>query len=50
MKILRTLPDLRAQPTIQKTKELIGRLPEEMYDLLVRHVYDASLCDFVLKM
>ncbi len=40
MKLLRTFPDLDASSIIQITLSLIPQIPEDMYDMLVRHPFD----------
>jgi cell cycle arrest protein BUB2 len=40
MKLLRNLPELKASPIISLTMELTRRLPDDLYDKLVRHPYD----------
>ncbi len=48
MKILRTLPDLEAQQIIRTTMDLVPQLPDDLYDLLVRHPTDPTILDVVL--
>lgn len=45
MKQLRTLPDLDAAKIINITLGLIPLLPEDLYDLLVRHPFDPMIYD-----
>ncbi len=37
--------ELDAKPIIQKTMEFVKLVSEDLYDLLVRHPYDASVYD-----
>ena len=39
MKVLRTLPDLNAKEILKLTVKLLQKLPEDLYDMLVRHPY-----------
>jgi cell cycle arrest protein BUB2 len=48
MKLLRTLPDLQAKKIIQVTLTLIPQLPEDLYDMLVRHPFDPFVHDILL--
>lgn len=48
MKILRQFPELNAQEVIQKTLGLVPRLPEDLYDMLVRHPFDATVYELVM--
>ncbi|KAG0054154.1 hypothetical protein BGZ83_011850 [Gryganskiella cystojenkinii] len=45
MKLLRIFPDLDADRIIGETIRMIRLLPDELYDLLVRHPYDPSVAD-----
>ena len=49
MKILRTLPELNAKKIIQITLDLLPNLPEDLYDMLVRHPFDPTIFDVVLQ-
>ena len=48
MKLLRSFPELRAKETIAMTMSLIPMLPEDLYDMLVRHPYDPMIYDIIL--
>ncbi|KAJ3014337.1 hypothetical protein HKX48_005213 [Thoreauomyces humboldtii] len=48
MKLLRTFPELRPRQVIQQTLALVPRLPEDLYDMLVRHPFDAGVYDVVM--
>ncbi len=43
MKLLRTLPDLKAKPVVALCIRLVRLLPDELYDRLARHPFDARL-------
>jgi cell cycle arrest protein BUB2 len=43
MKLLRTLPDLNASKIVPLTIELTRKLPDELYDKLIRHPYDPNV-------
>jgi len=45
MKLLRIFPDLDADRIIGETIRMIKLLPDELYDLLVRHPYDPSVAE-----
>ncbi|KAG0198518.1 hypothetical protein BGX28_008038 [Mortierella sp. GBA30] len=45
MKLLRILPDLDAELIIRETVRMVKLLPDELYDLLVRHPYDPTVAD-----
>lgn len=47
MKLLRTFPPLEAQSIIGITVTLVRDLPEELYDELVRHPYEARPEDYI---
>ncbi|KAJ3158773.1 hypothetical protein HDU86_002453 [Geranomyces michiganensis] len=49
MKLLRTFPDLDARLIIKETLGLVSRLPEDLYDMLVRHPFDAAVYDIVMQ-
>ncbi|KAJ3153468.1 hypothetical protein HDU89_000493 [Geranomyces variabilis] len=49
MKLLRTFPDLDARLVIKETLGLVSRLPEDLYDMLVRHPFDAAVYDIVMQ-
>ncbi|KAI8907766.1 rab-GTPase-TBC domain-containing protein, partial [Powellomyces hirtus] len=48
MKLLRTFPELDARQVIHQTLALIPRLPEDLYDVLVRHPFDAGVYDVIM--
>ena len=48
MRLLRTLPDLKAKKIIEDTLRLIPLLHEDLYDMLVRHPFDPTIHDVVL--
>ena len=50
MKLLRSFPELKAKETISLTMTLIPMLPEDLYDLLVRHPYDPMILDILTEM
>ncbi|KFH66650.1 hypothetical protein MVEG_07175 [Podila verticillata NRRL 6337] len=45
MKLLRIFPDLDADKIIGETIKMVKLLPDELYDLLVRHPYDPSVAE-----
>ncbi|KAF9400014.1 hypothetical protein BGZ94_005558, partial [Podila epigama] len=45
MKRLRIFPDLNADKIINETIRMVKLLPDELYDLLVRHPYDPSVAE-----
>ncbi|KAG0361057.1 hypothetical protein BG005_009281 [Podila minutissima] len=45
MKRLRIFPDLDADKIIGETIKMVKLLPDELYDLLVRHPYDPSVAE-----
>ncbi|KAG0342017.1 hypothetical protein BG004_005783, partial [Podila humilis] len=45
MKLLRIFPDLDADKIISETIKMVKLLPDELYDLLVRHPYDPSVAE-----
>ncbi|KAF9180527.1 hypothetical protein BGZ51_006116 [Haplosporangium sp. Z 767] len=45
MKLLRIFPDLDADKIIRETIRMVKLLPDELYDLLVRHPYDPTVAD-----
>ncbi|KAI8807707.1 rab-GTPase-TBC domain-containing protein, partial [Cladochytrium replicatum] len=47
MKLLRRFPPLRARAVIDKTVELIAQIPDDLYDMLVRHAYDPTIYDLL---
>ncbi|KAL2918160.1 CDC16 protein [Polyrhizophydium stewartii] len=49
MKLLRSFPDLDAGTILATTQTLIPRLPEDLYDMLVRHTFDPIVCDMLLQ-
>ncbi|KAI8827221.1 rab-GTPase-TBC domain-containing protein [Fimicolochytrium jonesii] len=48
MKLLRTFPEIDAKRVVQVTVGLVARLPEDLYDMLVRHPFDAGIYDVVM--
>ncbi|KAJ3379535.1 hypothetical protein HDU92_006625 [Lobulomyces angularis] len=49
MKILRTLPDLNAKLILRVTLNLIPQLSEDLYDMLVRHLFDPMIYDVIIN-
>ncbi|KAI9325934.1 rab-GTPase-TBC domain-containing protein [Obelidium mucronatum] len=49
MKVLRTFPKLDARRVIGQCMKLVEQIPDSLYDLLVRHVFDAMVCDQLLN-
>ncbi|KAI8930262.1 rab-GTPase-TBC domain-containing protein [Entophlyctis helioformis] len=49
MRMLRSFPELDARKIVSTTTALIPRLPEDLYDLLVRHTFDPIVCDMLLQ-
>ena len=49
MKLLRTMPDLKAKPVIDLTLELVHKIPDDLYDKLVRHPFDAEVAASILR-
>lgn len=47
MSLLRSLPPLRAQEIIKLGMSFVAKLPEDLYDLLVRHPYDEAIYEEV---
>ncbi|KAK9491737.1 rab-GTPase-TBC domain-containing protein [Lipomyces doorenjongii] len=45
MTLLRTFPALQAKKVITLAVSFVPKLPEELYDLLVRHTYDETVSD-----
>ncbi|KAG0252974.1 hypothetical protein BG011_006626 [Mortierella polycephala] len=45
MKLLRIFPDLDADKIIHETIRMVKLLPDELYDLLVRHPYDPTVAE-----
>ncbi|KAG0304532.1 hypothetical protein BGZ98_005418 [Dissophora globulifera] len=45
MKLLRIFPDLEADKIIRETIRMVKLLPDELYDLLVRHPYDSTVAE-----
>ncbi|KAK3827609.1 MAG: rab-GTPase-TBC domain-containing protein, partial [Benniella sp.] len=45
MKLLRILPDLDADKIIRETMRMVKLLPDDLYDLLVRHPYDPTVAE-----
>ncbi|KAK9365720.1 rab-GTPase-TBC domain-containing protein [Lipomyces kononenkoae] len=45
MTLLRTFPPLQAKKVITLAVSFVPKLPEELYDLLVRHPYDETVSD-----
>ncbi|KAK9333927.1 rab-GTPase-TBC domain-containing protein [Lipomyces starkeyi] len=45
MTLLRTFPPLQAKKVITLAVSFVPKLPEELYDLLVRHTYDETVSD-----
>ncbi|KAI8899744.1 rab-GTPase-TBC domain-containing protein [Globomyces pollinis-pini] len=50
MKLLRDMPILNTTDTIKKVLELVEECPEDIYDMLVRHPYDATVYDTILEL
>jgi hypothetical protein len=50
MKILKSIPRVEGVDWIQGTMKLISSCPEELYDLLVRHTYDASAYETIMEL
>ncbi|KAH6589671.1 hypothetical protein BASA61_005551 [Batrachochytrium salamandrivorans] len=48
-KLLRSFPDLSAGIIIETAKDLISQIPEDLYDMLVRHTFDPIVCDMLLQ-
>lgn len=48
MKLLRQLPELNAKKIISLTLELMPNIPEDLYDMLVRHPFDPTIFDVIL--
>ncbi|KAI8999308.1 bub2 protein [Gaertneriomyces semiglobifer] len=48
MKLLRRLPELNAREIIKHALTLVQRLPEDLYDMLVRHPFDAGVYEVVM--
>ncbi|KAJ9048973.1 CDC16 protein [Entomophthora muscae] len=49
VKLLRTFPDLKAVPIIQLSRYLVKQLPPQLYEELVAHPFDSSVCDRYLN-
>ncbi|KAJ3230717.1 hypothetical protein HDU81_004287 [Chytriomyces hyalinus] len=49
MKILRTFPKLDAKRVIGMSIKVLEGIPDSLYDMLVRHVFDAMVCEGVLN-
>ncbi|EGF83330.1 hypothetical protein BATDEDRAFT_8123, partial [Batrachochytrium dendrobatidis JAM81] len=49
MKLLRSFPELNAQSIIATAKTLIPLIPEDLYDMLVRHTFDPIVCEMLLQ-
>ncbi|KAK9325772.1 rab-GTPase-TBC domain-containing protein [Lipomyces orientalis] len=47
MTLLRTFPPLQAKKVITLAVSFVSKLPEELYDLLVRHTYDETVSDTI---
>ncbi|KAG0318332.1 hypothetical protein BGZ99_005733 [Dissophora globulifera] len=45
MKLLRIFPELEADKIIRETIRMVKLLPDELYDLLVRHPYDSTVAE-----
>ncbi|KAF9952224.1 hypothetical protein BGZ70_000692, partial [Mortierella alpina] len=45
MKLLRIFPDLDTDKIIRETIRMVKLLPDDLYDLLVRHPYDPAVAD-----
>lgn len=45
MKLLRTFPPLDAAAILNRAKSLVCMLPDELYDILVRHPFDPSIVE-----
>ncbi|KAF9950401.1 hypothetical protein BGZ72_007952 [Mortierella alpina] len=45
MKLLRIFPDLDADKIIRETIRMVKLLPDDLYDLLVRHPYDPAVAE-----
>ncbi|KAK9458264.1 rab-GTPase-TBC domain-containing protein [Dipodascopsis uninucleata] len=50
MQLLRTFPPLQAKKVITLAVSFVPKLPEELYNLLVRHTYDESVTDKINKL
>jgi cell cycle arrest protein BUB2 len=48
MKLLRNLPELNAKKLIVLTMDIINRLDEDLYDMLVRHTFDPTIYDAII--
>eukprot|EP00842_Homolaphlyctis_polyrhiza_P000077 jgi/Hompol1/106/HPOL_002019-RA len=48
MRLLRSFPELNAHKIIASATTLVPRLPEDLYDMLVRHTFDPIVCDMLL--
>ncbi|KAI9347192.1 rab-GTPase-TBC domain-containing protein [Zopfochytrium polystomum] len=48
VKVLRTMPDLDARAIIALTLKMLPKLPDNIYDMLVRHPFDPMILDYVL--
>lgn len=47
MVVLREMKIEDARAVVEKTMELIKACPDELYDLLVRHTYDANVYESI---
>ncbi|RKP02478.1 hypothetical protein CXG81DRAFT_29500 [Caulochytrium protostelioides] len=47
-RLLRQFPELRATAVTELTLTLLPRIPEDLYDLLVRHPFDPTVFDDIL--
>ncbi|CAH1764580.1 692_t:CDS:10, partial [Entrophospora sp. SA101] len=48
MKLLRTMPKLDAKSIINLTVEFVQKIPNDLYDLLVRHPFDSTVESLVI--
>ncbi|KAJ3089420.1 hypothetical protein HK102_006437 [Quaeritorhiza haematococci] len=48
MRLLRNFPDLNTRAIIPVTLSLIPQLPEDLYDMLVRHPFDPMVYDLIM--
>ncbi|CAG8653013.1 5721_t:CDS:2 [Acaulospora morrowiae] len=49
MKLLRTMPELNAKQIINLTVQLAQKIPDKLYDLLVRHPFDPDVATILEK-
>jgi cell cycle arrest protein BUB2 len=48
MKILRSLPELDARRIISMTIDIVNRIDEDLYDMLVRHTFDPTIYEAIM--